>query len=370
MSHPQLDRNLLLMRPLAEREDRVVIEKDGAAMPRGKKLTGEALHLVDETADHIRAARKKGKAVIMAFGAHVIKNGLGPALIKLMEEGWLTHLATNGAGIIHDWELAFNGRTSEHVKDGVEHGTFGMWQETGLYLNLAISVGAYEELGYGESIGKMILGDGLTIPSIKKLRQEVVEKLTEAPDDSAAAADLLDAVKQVGVGGGRIEIPHKYKRNSVQAAACRLNIPFTGHPMIGHDIVYLHPANQGGAVGRTALRDFLAFSHSVQLLDGGGVYMSVGSAVMSPMIFEKAMAMCQNLLVQKGRRMTGHHISVVDLVPPPAAWRKDGEEPVEGDPSYYVRFHKTFSRMGGTLGYACADNRDFIPALYRELHGE
>ena len=367
MAHPQFDRDLLLIRPLAEREDRVVMEKDGADIPAGQQLAGEALHLVAETADRIVAARKKGRAVIMAFGAHVIKNGLGPVLIKMMEEGWVTHLATNGAGIIHDWELAYRGRTSEHVKQNVEQGTFGLWRETGLYLNLALAVGAYEELGYGESIGKMIMNDGLTIPSIKRLRQEVVDKLAESPDDSAAAADLLDAVRQMELSSGRMEISHKFKRNSVQAAACRLNVPFTGHPMIGQDIIYLHPACQGGAVGRTGLRDFLAFAHSVQLLDGGGVYLSVGSAVMSPMIFEKAMSMCQNLLVQKGRKMTDHYIAVVDLVPPPVAW-KAGDEPAEGDASYYVRFHKTFNRMGGTLRYACADNRDFIPALYRELH--
>ena len=103
---------------------------------------------------------------MLAFGAHTIKNGMSPTLIALMEEGWVTHLSTNGAGIIHDWEFAFQGKSSEDVKENVEHGQFGIWDETGFYINLALIVGAYEGLGYGESVGKMISGEGLHIPEV------------------------------------------------------------------------------------------------------------------------------------------------------------------------------------------------------------
>ena len=123
--------------------------------------------------------------------------------------------------------------------------------------------------------------------------------------------------------------------------------------------------NHGAAIGRTALRDFLSFAHSVGSLEGG-VYLSVGSAVMSPMIFEKALSMAQNLRLQKGKRMNRHFILVVDLARSTWDWARRGEPP-SSNPAYYLRYCKTFSRMGGTMRYLSADNRDFLPALYREL---
>jgi hypothetical protein len=153
----------------------------------------------------------------------------------------------------------------------------------------------------------------------------------------------------------------------VQAAAFRRGIPFTGHPMIGHDIIYTHPLVNGAAVGRTAMRDFLRFAASVSGL-GGGVYLSVGSAVMSPMVFEKSLSMAQNVALQRGAAITDHFILVVDIAPTTWDWARDGEPPAS-DPAYYMRWCKTFSRMGGTLRYLPADNRDFFLWLLRALDG-
>jgi hypothetical protein len=171
-------------------------------------------------------------------------------------------------------------------------------------------------------------------------------------------------MERTGLSAGRLEIPHRWKSYGVQAAGYRLEVPFTGHPMIGHDIIYCHSANSGAAVGRTAERDFLSFAHSIAELDHG-VYLSVGSAVMSPMIFEKSLSMARNLAHQEGRSIEHHTMIVVDLQE--SRWDWSRGEPPEDHPDYYLRFYKSFSRMGGTLRYAAADNRVFLPGLLRAL---
>jgi hypothetical protein len=276
-------------------------------------------------------------------------------------------LATNGAGIIHDWEFAFLGQSSEDVKAGVSRGEFGMWQETGFHLNLAIALGAHDGLGYGESVGRMIQTEQHHIPSREQLLAEIAKagESAQAAEKAAAAADLLAILEKFGLKPGRLPLEHRWKNYSVQAAAYRLGIPFTSHPMFGHDIIYEHPMNCGAAVGRTAQRDFLAFAANVAKLEADGVYLSVGSAVMSPMIFEKSMSMAQNLAVQAGRRLEKHFILVVDLAPSRWDWSK-GEPPMDS-PEYYLRYCKSFSRMGGTMRYLSADNRDFLLALSAAL---
>jgi len=361
MSCNEVDRSRFLSNPLNARTNRVFIERDAVpvdAEPRG--LSDRTMETVREAVARIVRARKNGKAVILAFGAHAIKNGLGLVIKKLIGDGWVTHLATNGAGVIHDWEIAYQGATSEDVRANVESGRFGAWQETGLFINLAIAVGAYEGLGYGESIGKMIHTDGLQVPSEAELIQAAKQCGTN-PDLSAAAADLLATIRGQAIAAGPVSVRHPFKEYSIQAAAYRLEVPFTGHPMIGHDIIYNHPANNGGAVGRTGVRDYLTFANSVAGLDGG-VYLSVGSAVMSPMIFEKAFSLCQNLAIQKGGRIGDHYIMVVDLAKQTDEWT-DNKEPPPSSSSYYLRHVKTFSRMGGTMRYVCADGRDVLLAL-------
>lgn len=365
MPYPQLDRFKIKMKPLAERRNRVRIENDAVA-PDEKPAAPNApsAAILDECAGRIRAARRMGRPVMLAFGAHTIKNGLGPVLIRLLKEGWLTHLATNGAGIIHDWEFAFLGASSEDVKANVVRGEFGNWQETGFYINLALNVGAYEGKGYGEAVGAFIQSEKIAIPDADALAREVKTLIGTDPAQAAAAAELLAVLRAFKLDPGELRVPHRWKAYSVQAAACRLGVPFTGHPMIGHDIIYNHPMNNGMLLGRAALRDFLTYAESVSRIEDG-VYLSLGSAVMSPMIFEKSMSLAQNLALQSGRRIERHYILAVDLAKSDWDWRRG--EPPEDNPAYYLRFNKSFSRMGGTMRYLAADNRDFLLNLYHRL---
>lgn len=329
-----------------------------------KPLDAESEKILSIAVEKIKSARKKRKTVALAFGAHTIKNGLAPILIKLIESGWITHLATNGAGIIHDWEFAYQGLTSEDVRFGVERGEFGMWFETGLYINLALNIGAYEGKGYGESVGALISQDGVVIPDAEALKNEIIEFSGSAPERAGAAALILDIILRNGLSPGKMQIEHLYKEYSIQNAAYNLKVPFTGHPMFGHDIIYLHPANCGALLGMAAERDFLSFAHSIENIDDG-VYISVGSAVMSPMIFEKSLSMCQNLTMQSHKKIENHFILVVDIHK--SEWDWDKGEPPHDSPDYYMRFNKTFHRMGGEMKYLRMDNRDFFLHLYQEL---
>jgi len=366
MSYPKLDRSQLVIRKLAERKNKVYIEKDHIAVSQKPvDLSASAQALIAKTAEHIRWARQEKKSVVLTFGAHTIKNGMAPTLIALMEEGWLTHLATNGAAIIHDWEFAFQGKSSEDVRENVEQGQFGIWDETGFFINLALNVGAFEGMGYGESVGKMISREGLLIPDVSSLYEKAVQFMRTDPELAAAAIDLAGIIHNFSLKPGFMSIPHPFKRYSVQARAFELGIPFTGHPMFGHDIIYNHPMNHGAALGRTAMHDFLYYAASISNLDYG-VYMSIGSAVMSPMIFEKSLAMAQNLKLQEGGHIDNHFMLIVDLARSDWDWQKNGEPPLD-NPAYYLRYCKTFSRMGGEMHYMTADNRDFLLAIYREL---
>lgn len=366
MKHQKFNRKKLSIRRLSERRNQISIENIAVPLTfRPYGLIQSDKDLIKKTSDKIMAARDKNKSVILAFGAHTIKNGLAPVLIELIKNGWVTHLATNGAGIIHDWEFAYQGMTGEDVRENVKNGQFGIWEETGMYINLALIAGAYEGLGYGESIGKMIYMEGLTIPDPDLLTDKASRLIKKDPEHAAAALDLYSTITKNKIKPGFLIIPHPYRKYSVQGAAFDLNVPFTGHPMIGHDIIYNHPLNHGAAIGRTALADFLYYTQSVSNLDNG-VYLSVGSAIMSPMIFEKALSMAQNITIQRGEHIDNHFILVVDLAKAEWDWAKDGEPPHD-NPAYYLRYCKTFNRMGGEMHYLTADNRDFLTELYHNL---
>lgn len=367
MPFPIFDRRWVKMRALESRANKVVFERDAVSRDAAPgSLNAPAREIIAETAARIRSARAADRPRVMAFGAHAIKNCLSPIFIALMEEGWVTHLATNGAGIIHDWELAYQGATSEDVKANIAEGCFGTWEETGYYLNLALIVGAYEGLGYGESIGALVQNEELTIPSREMLERRIPEWVAVEPDKAAAAIDLLDAMRRFELPAGTLDVPHPHKHAGLQAAAYRLNVPLTGHPMFGHDILYEHALSSGAAIGRTAERDFLTFAHAINRIEGG-VYVSLGSAVMSPMIFEKCFAMAQNVALQNGQAISNHFLTVVDLAKSHWDWTQG--EPPENNPDYYLRYNKTFSRMGGTLRYVSLDHRDFLLALWHELRG-
>jgi hypothetical protein len=368
-NHPRLDRSRIRFRPIAERANKVsarhdLVDPDSPPRPGVLEQHGDRLR---ETAERIRQARDRDAPVILSFGAHTIKNGLGPVLVRLMEEGFVSHLATNGAGIIHDWELTFLGETSEDVRANLADGSFGNWEETGRFVNLALLVGAYQGLGYGESVGAFVADDGFDVPSRDELRDALRNGHAEGSEDRAAAASMLLKALHGGlIAPGPLRVVHPWKRIGVQAAARRLDIPYTGHPMFGHDIIYTHPLNSGAAIGLCAERDFLCFAGAVAALPGG-VYLSIGSAVMSPMVFEKSLSMARNVGLPVGERLSDFAIQVVDLMPSGWDWVTQGEPPPD-HPDYYLRFMKSFGRAGARdLSYLQMDNRDYLLGLYQVL---
>jgi hypothetical protein len=370
------DRSRLNSYPLAERYSKVEIEAAaaeaeaaettafGRAGAEGKAALEER---VEPIAAAIAAARKRGAQVICAFGAHAIKNGLGRLLGRMLKGGWFTHLAANGAAVIHDWEFAFLGRSSEDVRENAALGRFGAWEETGLYINLALAAGAWEGRGYGAAVGAMIRNNGIDIPPRTELLEaaggffKTKRSDTASAVKAAAALDYFELLEELRIPSGFLSIPHPWSSYSLLAAAAEAERPFTCHPMFGHDIIYTHRANRGAAIGRTAERDFLEFAAAVENLEGG-LYLSVGSAVMSPMIFEKALSMARNAT---GRAIRDCDIQVVDLQE--SSWDWSQGEPPPDNPAYYLRFMKTFNRMGCRAGYIRSDNRDFFTALYRAL---
>jgi hypothetical protein len=208
-------------------------------------------------------ARKRRKAIIAAMGAHVLKVGLSPVLIDLMKNGWISAIALNGAGVIHDFEIAFCGRTSEEVESQVKIGRFGMARETGEMLNEAVRQGAENGLGMGEAVAGMI---------------------------------------------ARSKLP--YKRFSLLGSAYRLGIPVTVHVAIGTDTIHFHPEADGGALGKTSMKDFYLFSGLVRRLDGGGVFRNIGSAVILPEVFLKAVSLVRN----KGYSLENFSTAVFDFI--------------------------------------------------------
>lgn len=321
---------------------------------------------VSRAAGDIRAARECGAAVMLIYGAHLLRNGAALLLDRLMAEGWLTHLATNGAGTIHDWEYAWLGRSTEKVEDNVASGTFGTWDETGRNLHLALLAGALRNEGYGQALGRFIVEDGCTLPSAEELAMLV----TQFPADplTPAAADLLVAMRRHGLAEGRHEVTHRWKHGSILASAFRRGVPVTVHPGIGYDIVACHPMFNGAAIGRAAETDFKRFAASVERLDRG-VVLSIGSAIMGPQVFEKSLSCVHNLRRQAGRpNVAGHSIHVVDLQDG-GGWDWTKGEPPKSNAAYYLRFCKSYSRMGGAMHYVQADNARFVHGLVRELGG-
>ena len=322
------------------------------------------LALIRQCARQIAHARAKMASVILIFGAHLIKNGAAAIVRRFLEENWLTHLATNGAGAIHDWEFAFAGVSTESVRDNVADGTFGAWDETGRNLQLALLAGALNDEGFGHSVGKFISRDGVNLPRVKIL-QTSVEK---APSHrlAAARAELLHAMCAHRLAAGRHEVFHPCKENSLFAQCFQRDIPLTVHPGVGYDIISNHPMFNGAAIGRAAGIDFRLFGAAVEGLDGG-VVLSVGSAIMGPQVFEKSLSCVNNLRLQAGRPVVrGHHIFVVDLQDG-GRWDWTRGEPPKDNPAYYLRFCKSYSRMGGSMHYLQLDNVLFLHHLSREL---
>ncbi|HUT55314.1 MAG TPA: hypothetical protein VM658_18130 [bacterium] len=200
-----------------------------------------------EVAHAIVAARSEGRPVVLGMGAHAIKVGLSPLLISLMERKIITAVAMNGAGAVHDYEVALAGRTSEDVAATLDTGMFGMTRETGEGLNTAMARSGREEIGLGRAVGEAIMTGGFA-----------------------------------------------HAARSILASAARLDLPATVHVAIGTDITHMHPSADGAAIGLGSLRDFRIFAAAVAELKGG-VYLNLGSAVIMPEVFLKALSLARNL---------------------------------------------------------------------------
>lgn len=327
-------------------------------------LPPNLLAAVKESAHKIASAHQHKAGVMLLYGAHLIKNGGADIINRLIELGWITHLGTNGAGTIHDWEFSHLGRSTESVKRNVATGTFGTWEETGRSIHLALLAGGLRGEGYGQSLGRFITEDGVTLPNPKALE----EMLRAEPSHplAPARAELLQAMVTHNLVGGRIEVPHPWKKHSVLGNAFVHSIPLTVHPGIGYDIISNHPMFNGAAIGRASEIDFRLFGATVNTLDNGAVF-SVGSAIMAPQVFEKSISCVNNLRLQENRPIVhGHTIYVVDIQDG-GNWDWTKGEPPKDNPAYYLRFCKSFSRMGGAMHYVQADNVAFLHNLYHLL---
>mgnify|MGYP006908227150 CR=1 FL=1 len=365
MNIEPLDLKEVKVFPLAERDSEarledILVEPDSIPAP----CSPENLERIRACARQIAGARSAKSTVMAIYGAHLIKNGGANILIRLLEQRWITHLATNGAGIIHDWEFAFIGRSTESVRKNVAAGTFGTWDETGRNIHLSVLVGGTENAGLGESLGRFVIEDGITLPDTDSLehllRSEPSHPLTPA------RAELLQAMLQHHLGSGRHEIRHPWKDSCVLAQAFKHNVPFTVHPGIGYDIIATHPMFNGAALGRAATVDFQLFCGSLERLDAG-VALSIGSAIMGPQVFEKSLSCVNNLRIQQGRKIVqSHAIYVVDLQDG-GNWDWTHGEPPKDNPAYYLRFCKSYARMGGAMHYLQCDNVQFLHHLLIEL---
>lgn len=219
-------------------------------------LAGRSLRRLVEG---IQEARRRGRAIIWGFGGHVVKVGLGPVLVDLMERGFVTALATNGSGMIHDFEIALWGKTSEDVDQELGSGSFGMAEETGQWLNRAIAEGCSVDKGIGEAVGDFLA------------------------QQAAPFAHL-----------------------SLIAGASRLGLPLTVHMALGTDIIHVHPEASGAALGTASMLDFSIFTAQIAELDDGGVYLNLGSAVILPEVFLKAVSAVRSSGRELGHFMTAN----------------------------------------------------------------
>jgi hypothetical protein len=313
------DRSQLLIKPLMERNHDLSIKETVKEPARTTNLPGSPLNTVAELI--VRACRE-GKSVIMMMGAHVIRSGVQKYIIDLMERGFISCLSMNGAGIIHDFEFALIGATTENVAKYIQEGQFGLWKETG-ELNDIInkSYKKNSETGMGKAIGKEIA-----------------------------------------------EGSYPYKDISILAAAFRCGIPATVHVGIGYDIIHEHPNCSGAATGALSYNDFLIFAKIVQNLENG-VVANFGSAIMAPEVFLKALSMARNIAYQKGYSIKHFTTLVCDVHDLPDDFSK---EPPRDSPAYYFRPWKTMLVRtvadGGQSYYVKGRHSDTIPVLWTAIN--
>ena len=310
--YPIFDRSQLLIQPLAERTHDLHL--DFWMQPADAPMAYAHPDL-PVLADRLLRARRENAARMLIMGGHVIKAGANRILIDLMERGLINHIAMNGAGAIHDYELARIGATTEKVARYIKSGQFGLWQETG-ELNDWVTEAAALQLGYGENLGRRLLASGY---------------------------------------------PHL--DYSILAAGYRLGIPVTIHVGIGYDIIHEHPNCDGATLGAASYRDFLIFARTIQSLHHG-VILNFGSAIMGPEVYLKALSMARNVAHQAGASIKEFCSAVFDLVPIHGDIHAELDK---SDPGYYFRPHKTMLVRtvadGGESFYFCGDHRATLPAL-------
>jgi len=319
MPYLTFDRRQLRVLPLSQREHDFSI---GQVLPLDAVVRLHDSPDMETIAARIVEARRRDRPVILMMGAHVIKVGLSRFVIDLMERGMLTHVGVNGAGAIHDYELALIGATTESVARYIHEGQFGLWEETGR-LNDIVRQGCGEGMGFGEAVGQAI-----------------------------AEGDF------------------PYRDVSILAAGYRLRIPVTVHVGIGSDITHEHPNCDGAALGQASYLDFLIIADSVSKLQGG-VLLNLGTAIMGPEVYLKALAMARNVAHQKGEeinRFTTAVFDLQDLGPDPH------RTPPKSEPAYYFRPLKTILvrtvQDGGESFYIRDYHEATLPALHRLITNE
>ena len=315
--YPLFDRDRIELRELAQRGHDLTL---AGCLPLDAEVEAFDHPEFPALVQRIRDARGAGRPVIVMMGGHPIKLGLSRFLVDLIRRGWITHLATNGAGIIHDFELALGGGTSEDVPRWIRQGQFGLWQETGR-LNTIITQAARRGEGLGEAVGR-------TIEEQKFAHREL----------------------------------------SISAAGWRAGIPITSHVGIGSDIIHAHANCDGAALGAASYTDFLIFARSVEQLEGG-VYLNVGTAVTGPEVYLKALSMARNVARQENRTITDFATAVFDLVELPPDFRSG--PPAKDHPQYYYRPWKTILVRtvadGGQSYYFSGDHSRTLPTLHNAL---
>ncbi len=322
MPYPIFDRSRLKLKPLAARVHDMTLAD---VLPLDAETSSFTHADLDTVAERVAQAYQEQRPVIMMMGAHVIKVGLSRFVIDMLERGLITHIAMNGAGTIHDFELALAGATTESVARYIQEGQFGLWAETG-HLNdiirdaAQVGISNSTRVGIGEAVGRAILHKAL---------------------------------------------PHQDV--SILATGYRLHIPITVHVGIGYDIIHEHPNCDGAALGAASYHDFLVFAHTVSDLEGG-VLLNFGTAVMGPEVYLKALAMARNVAQQEGRAIRHVTTAVFDLI---ALGDKIHQEAPKTDPRYYFRPYKTLLVRtvadGGESFYIQGDHKATLPHLYRRV---
>jgi hypothetical protein len=312
---PTFDRSRLLIKPLAERKHDIRIDQQLPLEQLPPSLDARAMSDIAELGRRLAQAKARKAAILLLMGGHVIRAQVARQLIDLMERGLVTHIGMNGAGPIHDYELARIGATCESVARYIKNGEFGLWRETG-EMNDIVRTGVAQGLGLGESLGRHILAS---------------------------------------------DYPHK--QLSVLAAGARLGVPITVHIGVGYDILHEHPNFDPAAFGTASYWDFLAVCHTVDRLEGG-VFLCMGSAVMGPEVYLKALSMARNVAHQEGRRIASFTTAAFDLIKIDGDWQSEAPK---SNPQYYYRPWKTILVRtvadGGESFYVCGDHRQTVPHL-------